>query len=72
MATRSQKAEAADEETGAQAEREDLSEPDAKGLGDDLQKHLDELEDLIRESPLAAVGVAAGVGLLLGLLLSRR
>ena len=64
--------EAAQEESGAWAEQEDVAEPESKGLGGDLQKQIDELEELIRESPLAAVGVAAGVGLLLGLLLNRR
>jgi ElaB/YqjD/DUF883 family membrane-anchored ribosome-binding protein len=67
-----QKADVAGEALDARAEQEDAPESDSKGLGGDLQKHFDELEELIRESPLAAVGVAAGVGLLLGVLLSRR
>jgi ElaB/YqjD/DUF883 family membrane-anchored ribosome-binding protein len=63
--------EAAPEEPEVQAEPEDAPEPESKE-GGDLQKHFDELEELIQDNPLLAVGVAAGVGLLLGLLLSRR
>jgi ElaB/YqjD/DUF883 family membrane-anchored ribosome-binding protein len=36
----------------------------------ELAKQLDELEDLVRNHPLATVGIAAGVGLAAGLLLS--
>ena len=35
-----------------------------------LTKQLDELEDLVREHPLATVAIAAGIGLAAGLLLS--
>ena len=35
-----------------------------------LAKQLDELEDLVRDHPLATVGIAVGVGLAAGLLLS--
>lgn len=59
------------------SESDDAAAGDTGGSGSresggDLQAHLDELEDLVRENPLVAVGVAAGVGLLVGLLLSRR
>ena len=37
-----------------------------------LERQLDELETLVRENPLAAVGVAAAAGLVLGLLLTGR
>jgi len=37
-----------------------------------LGEQLDELHELIREHPLATVGIAAGLGLVAGLILSRR
>lgn len=37
-----------------------------------MRKNLAHTEDKIRENPLASVGIAAGVGLLIGLLLNRR
>ncbi len=37
-----------------------------------VRKNVADTEDRIRENPLAAVGIAAGVGLLIGLLLNRR
>jgi len=60
------------EEPESREEQEDKPESDAKEPGGDLQRHFDELEDLIRENPLVAVAAAAGVGLVVGLLLSRR
>ena len=36
-----------------------------------LRGQLDELEELVRDNPLAAIGIAAGAGLIAGLLLSR-
>ena len=36
-----------------------------------LREGVDRTEQKIRENPLAAVGIAAGVGLLLGLLINR-
>jgi ElaB/YqjD/DUF883 family membrane-anchored ribosome-binding protein len=65
-------AQAASEEPEAQAESNDAPEPDSEKPGGDLQKHFDELEELIRENPLLATAAAAGVGLVVGLLLSRR
>ena len=65
-------AEAAPEEPEAQAQNKDAPEPDSEKPGGDLQKHFDELEELIRENPLLATPAAAGVGLVVGLLLSRR
>lgn len=37
-----------------------------------LVRELEELEDLVREHPLATVGIAASLGLVAGLILSRR
>ena len=37
-----------------------------------LREQLDELEELVREHPLATVGIAAGAGLIAALILSRR
>ena len=73
MATKtSSAARPAPEESEAQAESKDTPEPDSEKPGGDLQKHFDELEELIRENPLLATAAAAGVGLVVGLLLSRR
>ena len=73
MATKtSSAAQATPGEPEAQAESKDAPEPDSKETGGDLQKHFDELEELIRENPLLATAAAAGVGLVVGLLLSRR
>ena len=75
MATKTsgaREAEAPPEEPEPQEKQEDAPESDAKEPGGDIQKHFDELEELIRENPLVAVAAAAGVGLVVGLLLSRR
>ena len=45
---------------------------DEDSLGGALARQVEELDGLIRENPLAAVGIAAGLGLLLGLMLGRR
>ena len=37
-----------------------------------LREQLDELEELVREHPLATFGIAAGAGLIAALILSRR
>ena len=61
----------AESEPSSQAEAAE-EEQDSSGPPSELSKQVEELEELIRESPLAAVGIAAGVGLVLGVLLSRR
>jgi ElaB/YqjD/DUF883 family membrane-anchored ribosome-binding protein len=42
------------------------------GAGDSAREAAREIEDQVRRNPWAAVGIAAGVGLVLGLLLGRR
>lgn len=37
-----------------------------------VSEQIEELEDLIREHPLASFGIAAGAGLIVALLLARR
>lgn len=37
-----------------------------------LRKQLDELEELIGQHPLATIGIAAGIGLIVGVMLGRR
>jgi len=55
---------------------EELLRDAAEEHGDKVKEHLQdagaELEKRVRAHPLAAVGIAAGVGLILGLLLSRK
>ena len=48
--------------------------PDSTADGGEfsLEHQIDELETLVRENPLTAVGVAAAAGLVLGLLLTGR
>ena len=41
-------------------------------LEQELSEQLDELEELVREHPLATLGIAAAAGLLVALILSRR
>ena len=48
----------------------DLGEK-AGDTGTQLRKGVDHTEEQIRDHPWAAVGIAAGVGLLLGLLINR-
>ena len=43
-----------------------------RGVGDSASKAAGEIDEQVRRNPWAAVGIAAGVGLLLGLLLSRK
>ncbi len=44
----------------------------AHDAADHAEEYYDELTDLVRRRPAAALGVAAGVGFLVGLLLARR
>jgi ElaB/YqjD/DUF883 family membrane-anchored ribosome-binding protein len=43
-----------------------------EGAGDDAREAVREIDAQVRGHPWAAVGVAAGIGLVLGLLLGRR
>lgn len=43
-----------------------------EGAGDSAREAAREIEDQVRRNPWAAVGIAAGVGLVLGLLLGRK
>lgn len=43
-----------------------------EGAGDSAREAAREIEDQVRRNPWAAVGVAAAVGLVLGLLLGRK
>jgi len=49
---------------------QDLGEK-AGDTGKHLKRGIDQTEDQIKDHPWAAVGIAAGVGLLLGLLINR-
>jgi len=50
----------------------DAADAPTHDLETTLARQLDELEELVREHPLATVGIAAGLGLLAGLLLRRQ
>ena len=54
-------------QTAATASGEEL-----RDAGDSAREAASEIDKLVRASPWAAVGIAAGVALLLGLLLSRK
>ncbi|HSB49641.1 MAG TPA: hypothetical protein VLD15_09005 [Burkholderiales bacterium] len=43
-----------------------------RDVGDSAREAASEIDEQVRSNPWAAVGIAAGVGLLLGLLLSRK
>jgi ElaB/YqjD/DUF883 family membrane-anchored ribosome-binding protein len=61
---------------GAGAERmkeiRDRAEEALRKAGERLEPAVADLENQVRRHPLAALGIAAGVGLVLGLLLSRK
>ena len=43
-----------------------------RNVGDSAREAASEIDEQVRKNPWAAVGIAAGVGLLLGLLLGRK
>ena len=43
-----------------------------RDLGDSAREAASEIDEQVRKNPWAAVGIAAGVGLLIGLLLARK
>ena len=43
-----------------------------RDLGDGAREAASEIDEQVRKNPWAAVGIAAGVGLLIGLLLGRK
>lgn len=49
-----------------------LREVDLGGAKEDAREALREVEELVRKNPWAAVALAAGAGLVLGLLLTRK
>ena len=61
---------------GASAEHlreiRDRAEQAFRGAREHLEPAVGELEDQVRRHPLAALGIAAGVGLVVGLLLARK
>lgn len=50
----------------------DRAEGALRGARERLEGVGDELEQQVRKHPVAALGIAAGIGLILGLLLSRK
>jgi len=50
----------------------DRAEGALRGARERLEGAGDELEQQVRKHPVAALGIAAGIGLILGLLLSRK
>ena len=63
---------AAADAAGGSSSPPNSSAGDEDGLGGALARQVEELDGLIRDNPLAAVGIAAGLGLLVGLMLGRR
>jgi ElaB/YqjD/DUF883 family membrane-anchored ribosome-binding protein len=51
---------------------EGAAEASSGGAEATLARQIDELEEFVREHPLATIGIAAGIGLVAGLALSRR
>jgi ElaB/YqjD/DUF883 family membrane-anchored ribosome-binding protein len=56
----------------AREQAESAADETANGTEATLARQLDELEEFVREHPLASIGIAAGIGLAAGLILSRR
>ena len=49
-----------------------VAEESDDGLRATMVKQVEDLDELIRDNPLATVGIAVGIGFLVGLLVARR
>ena len=49
-----------------------VAEESDDGLRATMVKQVEDLDELIRDNPLAAVGIAVGIGFLVGVLVARR